>query len=77
MNGLHDVRIEADGPARFRVFIDDKEIRGVTRVELELDVEEFPRVALWFVPETVNSSVPVMAVDGLEPALSPPARSDG
>ncbi len=66
MKEFHDFRIESRHAGDISVFIDGQPLRGVRRVELELDVEEYPMVKLWIIPGTVNSNDMLLSAEMTE-----------
>lgn len=66
MDRLHDLRVMADDPGHVRVFIDGREVRGVTRVDLTLEDAAWPQVTLRFYVETVNLERVEAMPDGID-----------
>ena len=64
-NGLHKIRIEAGETVRngYKVFIDEVQIRGVTRVKLDLGVDQWPTVELTILGETLETNGIAFAED--------------
>lgn len=50
----NNVRIEQENLNTARVFIDGNEVKGVTKVDYTIGVDEVPIVKLEFTPETLN-----------------------
>ncbi len=54
MQNYHDVKIIQNKPNETRIFIDGKEIQGVTDISYRNYVGGMPSVSIEFIPKTLN-----------------------
>lgn len=55
-DNLHRIRIDSQKVGDFQVFIDGKQIYGVTKVSLDLVSGRLPGVKLEFVPQSIETN---------------------